>query len=200
MELPRAYAEVPSTVPSTSLYDDASVVPRPSVQSFSKSTDAILSRTGFRVRFVLVRGLPFGSSPYDYAQQLASDWNLGDHDILFVASVKLARAGVYVGDAARPLLSEDVAKSIAEETFGIPAGDERYSAAILGVSNRLIPVLNGEADPGPPSVASGEVVQNYKTKAETKGDRDKYIKVVGGVLVIAIVAPLIQTYWYVRDD
>lgn len=199
-EVPRAFAEVPSTVPSTAFYDDVSVVPKGTAQLFGKAADSIANNTGFHVRFVIVRSLPFGSTPNDYAQQLASDWQLGDKDILFVASVKLARAGVYVGEAARSILKDDVAKSIAEETFGIPAGDERYGAGLLDVSNRLIPVLGGEADPGPPIVSTGEVVQNFKTKTETKNERNKYIKVVGGVLIIALVAPLIQTYWYVRDD
>lgn len=195
-----ALAEVPEAAPVTALVDDAALVPSTAEQSFNKTAGLIKSNTGVSVRFVLVRSLPFGDSPEEYARELAGQWKLGENDILFTASAKLARGGVFVGDAVRKLLPDDVARSIAEETFGIPAGDERYSTALVDVTNRLIPVLSGETDPGPPVIRNDEVVQRFKTKQETKQDRGKYIKVVGGVLVIAFVAPLIQTFWYVRDD
>lgn len=195
-----ALAEVPAAAPVVGVFDDAGVIPKGTVSIFARAAQSIETNTGYHVHFVMVRSLPFGDSPTDYATQLFGDWGLGDKDVLFVASTKLARAGVCVGDAAAQVLSDDVAKSIAEETFGIPAGDERYGPALLDVSNRLIPVLSGKEDPGPPVVKNTEVVQTFKSKEETKNDRGKYIKVVGGVLVIAIIAPLIQTYWYVRDD
>lgn len=195
-----AFAEVPAAAPAIGAFDDAGVFPKGTVSLFERAAQSIETNTGYHVHFVMVRTLPFGDSPTDYATQLFGDWGLGDKDVLFVASTKLARAGVCVGDAAAQVLSADVAKSIAEETFGIPAGDERYGPALLDLSNRLIPVLSDKEDPGPPVVKNTEVVQTFKSKEETKNDRGKYIKVVGGVLVIAIVAPLIQTYWYVRDD
>lgn len=198
--LPSALAEVPQTLPSEVVVDDASVIPTGNEQLFTKAAKAIKDKTGVSIHFVIVPSLPFGDTPEDFALELASQWKLGQDDVLFAASTKLARAGVFVGNSAQKLLSDDVARSIAEETFGLPAGEEQYGAALLGVSNRLIPVLNGEADPGPPSTTIREVVQTYKTKEETKKDRDKYVKIVGGVLVISVVAPLIQTYWYVRDD
>lgn len=193
-------AEVPQTTPGPALLDEPNVINRGIEDSFEKIAKKIESRTGYKLHFILVRNLPFGRSAFDYAGDLAEQWQLGDKDLLFVASIKIDRAGVFVGDSVKNVLSDDVARSIAEQTFGIPAGEERYSTAILDVANRLIPVLNGEADPGAPDDSTKEVSQTYKTKEETKGNRDKYIKIVGGVLVIAIIAPLIQTYWYVRDD
>lgn len=195
-----AFADVPAAAPAIGAFDDAGVFPKGTVSLFERAAKAIDSNTGYQVHFVMVRTLPFGDSPTDYAKQLFDDWGLGKKDVLFVASTKLARAGVYVGDEAAQVLSDDVAKSIAEETFGIPAGDERYGTALTDVSNRLIPVLSGKEDPGPPVIKNTEVVQTFKSKQETTNDRGKYIKVVGGILVIAFVAPLIQTYWYVRDD
>lgn len=193
-------AEVPQTKPGNAFVDDANVINRGVEDNFEKIAKKIESRTGYKLRFIMVRNLPFGRSAYDYAGDLAEQWQLGDKDILFVASIKIDRAGVFLGESAKSVLSEDVARSVAEQTFGIPAGEELYSTAVLNVANRLIPILNGEADPGAPDDSTKEVSQTYKTKEETKSNRDKYIKIVGGVLVIAIVAPLIQTYWYVRDD
>ena len=73
-----------------------------------------------------------------------------------------------------------------------------YGGAVNDVNNRLIALLNGEKDPGAPDMAAREVVQNFKTKSETDAQRGKYVKVVGALLVIAFVAPLIQTAWYLR--
>lgn len=193
-------AEVPQTLPGAALVDEANVVNRSVEDSFEKMAKKIESRTGYKVHFIVVRNLPFGRTAYEYAGDLAEQWKLGDKDVLFVASIKTDRAGAFVGEGVKSVLPDDVARSIAEKTFGKAAGEELYSTAVLDVANRLIPVLNGDADPGAPDDSSKEVSQTYKTKEETKSNRDKYIKIVGGVLVIAIVAPLIQTYWYVRDD
>lgn len=193
-------AEVPQSAPVRAITDDANVITRAVEDNFERIAEKIKSRTGFQIRFVMVRNLPFGETTYDYAGDLAKQWELNDKDVLFVASVKTDRAGAFVGDSVKSVLSDDTARSIAEKTFALPAGDERYSAAVLDVANRLIPILNGEADPGEPDDSTKEVVQTYKTKEETKNNRDKYVKVVGGILVIAFVAPMIQTFWYVRDD
>lgn len=195
-----AFAEVPVATPSSPIFDDVKVIPKGNIQLFDKACASIEESTGYKVHFLIVRSLPFGESPTDYANEVASSWNLGSKDILFVASVKLARAGVYVGKDAQTVLTDDIAISVGEQTFGLPAGEERYGTAILDVSNRLIPILNGESDPGAPNMQAKEAGQNFKNKQETKNDRDKYIKVVGGVLLISVLAPLIQTYWYVRDD
>lgn len=176
------------------------MVQRSNAQLFGNAASNIETREGYKVRFVFVKNVPYGETPDEYAKDLARDWGLGEKDVLFVASPKLARAGVFVGDKAAGRLTPDIAESIANETYAVAAGDERYGTALLDVSNRLIPVLTGDTDPGPPELKSTEVVQNYKTKKETSGDRNKYVTVVVVILVISVVAPLLQTYWYVKDD
>ena len=57
-----------------------------------------------------------------------------------------------------------------------------------------------EADPGPPELLNREVIGAFKTKEETKEQKGKYTTVVAVLLVIAFVAPMVQYYWYVRDD
>lgn len=195
-----ALAEAPQSKPDALIFDEPSLIQKSSQSLFTKAMGNIRDKKGYTVRFVMLKSLPYGETPDEFASELAQQWALSDTDVLFVASPKLARAGVYVGEKAATLLTPEIAESVANETFAIAAGDERYGSAILDVSNRLIPVLSGEADPGPPQVKLNEVVQTYKTKEETKSDRKKYITVVVVVLVISFVAPLLQTYWYVRDD
>lgn len=193
-------AEVPTTAPAGAIFDEASLVPKSSASLFSKAAANILRSERINVRFAMVRSLPYGETPDEYAAELAGEWGLGESDVLFVASPKLARAGVFVGGKAGERLSAEIAQSVANETFAVMAGVERYGAAVLDVSNRLIPVLAGEKDPGPPDLQAREVVQSYKTKGETRKEKSKYVTVVVVILVIAVVAPLLQTYWYVRDD
>lgn len=195
-----AIADIPEVAPAAALYDEAGVVQKGNENLFAKAMDIIERNTGYKVRFIMAKTLPYGETPDEYAQELFSQWSLGSDDVLFVASPKLARAGAFVGENAASRLSHSIAESICNETYAFKAGDESYGAALLDISNRLIPVLNGKEDPGPPDLSAKEVVQTYKTKSETSKDRTKYIVVVSAVLVIAFVAPLVQTYWYVKDD
>lgn len=193
-------ADVPETAPTSALFDDAGVVQKANASLFSKAVENIQLTEGYTVRFVIAKGMPYGLSPDDYAAELFSQWGLGERDVLFVASPRLARAGAAVGDATGQRLTKDIAESICNETYALRSGEELYGNALLDVSNRLIPVLGGKEDPGPPDLTSREAMKSYKTKKETSSERGKYTKIVGAVLVIAFVAPLVQTYWFVKDD
>lgn len=191
-------AEMPAQAPGTVLFDETGLVSKGMTPLIEKAGAAILRDDDVRVRFAFVKTVPFGETVGEYARELAGEWGLGEREVLFVASPKLARAGVWVGGAVSSVLGEERAVSVAEETFGVKAGEEQYGGAWLDVCNRLIAVLGGGEDPGAPQVGNREVVGKFKTKDETKSSRGKYVAVVVAVLVIAFVAPLLQTYWYVK--
>lgn len=191
-------ADVPESAPNTPLFDDAEVVRKGDEELFATALQNIYKNTGYKVRFVMAKSLPYDTTPNEYAAELFKQWNLGDSDVLMVASPKLARAGFAVGSAVSSRLTPAIAESICNETYAVRSGVEIYGGALLDVSNRLIPVLNGSEDPGPPDVSAKEVYQTYKTKEETKSSRKKYVVVVSVILVIAFVAPMLQYLWYVR--
>lgn len=95
------------------------------------------------MKLALVRSIPYGTGPQEYAEQLYKNWNLGSKDMVIVAGIKVARAGLAAGDDVARLLPRDVAESICNETYALRAGEEAYSSAVLDVSNRLVPILNG---------------------------------------------------------
>lgn len=64
----------------------------------------------------------------------------------------------------------------------------------------VIPSESVETDPGPPDMSTREVIGAFKTKEETKEQKGKYSTVVAVLLVAAFVLPMVQYYWYVRDD
>lgn len=138
-----ALADFPETAPSTYFYDESNLVNKSSSSLFTKALSKIKERTGFNVKVALVRSIPYGSSPQEYAEQLFRDWNLGGKDVVIVAGVKIARAGLAAGEDAAKYIPSSVAESICNETYAFKAGDEAYSSAILDVSNRLVPLLNG---------------------------------------------------------
>lgn len=196
--LPPAWSAVPPQAPRTALFDETATIPKGSVSLIEKAASSILRDDDVRLRFAFVRNVPYGESVNDYAKELATQWGLGDRDVLFVASPKLARAGAFVGVGVG--LDGGIVKSVSDETFALKAGEEQYGGAWLDVCNRLIVVLGGGEDPGPPDLAGKEAVGTFKTKKQTESGKSKYITAVIVVLVIAFVAPLLQTYWYVKDD
>ena len=57
--------------------------------------------------------------------------------------MRVARAGLAAGEEAAKLLTKDISESIGNETYPFHAGDESYSAAVLDISSRIAPILNG---------------------------------------------------------
>jgi uncharacterized protein len=193
-----ASAAFPDTPPDSLFFDEAGIVARGQAGLAEKALAALQTRDGFTVRFVLPKALPYGETPAEYAKELFDAWAGGPADVVIVGGVKVARAGVFAGEKAAALLTPTIAESLGNDTYAVKAGEESYGGAVLDVNNRLISVLDGEKDPGPPVVNINETIQNFKTKSETQSQRGKYIKVVGAVLAISFIAPIIQTLWYIK--
>lgn len=88
-----ARAEFPDTPPATVFFDEANVVPPASETQIVKSLTKLGESSGLKVRFVMMRSLPYGTLPQEYADELFSEWGLGDKDVLFVGGSKVARGG-----------------------------------------------------------------------------------------------------------
>ncbi|GAB0493058.1 hypothetical protein MMPV_004330 [Pyropia vietnamensis] len=195
-----ARAEFPDTPPSTLFYDEANVVPPSSETQIVKSLSKLGESSGLKVRFVMMRSVPYGTLPQEYADELFNEWGLGDKDVLFVGGSKVARGGLALGAEAKKLVTPEMAESIGSETFSLKAIEAQYSLAASDVINRLIPILNGREDPGPPVIVRENASPTFKTKEDTNQERSKYSTVVIVLLVIACLVPMLQYYWYVKDD
>lgn len=90
-----ARAEFPDTPPAAVFFDEANVVPAASESQIVKSLTKLGDSTGLTVRFVMVRAMPYGTLPQEYAEELFGDWGLGDKDVLFVGGSKVARGGTW---------------------------------------------------------------------------------------------------------
>ncbi|KAK1860661.1 hypothetical protein I4F81_003249 [Pyropia yezoensis] len=195
-----ARAEFPDTPPATIFFDEANVVPPASETQIVKSLTKLGESSGLKVRFVMMRSLPYGTLPQEYADELFNEWGLGDKDVLFVGGSKVARGGLALGADAKKLVTPEMVESIGAETFSLKAIEAQYSLAASDVINRLIPILNGREDPGPPVIIREDAGPTFKTKKDTSEERSKYSTVVIVLLVIACLVPMLQYYWYVKDD
>eukprot|EP00186_Timspurckia_oligopyrenoides_P002842 CAMPEP_0182446256 /NCGR_PEP_ID=MMETSP1172-20130603/4094_1 /TAXON_ID=708627 /ORGANISM="Timspurckia oligopyrenoides, Strain CCMP3278" /LENGTH=257 /DNA_ID=CAMNT_0024642161 /DNA_START=67 /DNA_END=837 /DNA_ORIENTATION=- len=169
-----AFADVPSTTPSSAFFDDAGVVQKGSAQLAEKALASLKQNTGIDVHFVVTRYFPYGEDPFEYAKELYDTWGLGEKDLVIVGGTKIARAGLYGGSEVNKLLSSDVMRSIGDETFPFKARGEKYSGAVLDVNNRLLPILYGKEDPGPPVIERESAESTFKSKEETSKSRFKY--------------------------
>mmetsp|Transcript_25091 Transcript_25091/g.48850 ORF Transcript_25091/g.48850 Transcript_25091/m.48850 type:complete len:263 (-) Transcript_25091:647-1435(-) len=193
-----AYASLDEK-PLSKVVDESGSLTNSSVSYIEKSLSKLKETTGGEVYFVSVRTLPFEKTPKDYAQELFQKWNLGEKDVVVVLGNKIAKAGIYYGSQITTL-SEATAKSIGEETYPFNAREEQYGSAAIDVNNRLVSILSNKGDPGPPAINRNSNSSNFKSAKKTEEQRSKYIAIIVILLVIAFVVPMVQFFWYVKDE
>jgi len=148
---------------------------------------------------VSIRTLPYGEDPSEFTKNLFSKWELKSNDVLVVLVNKIAKGTVYTGSDIKGL-NETVIKSIGEETFSFKAKEEQYSSAAIDVSNRIVSILTNKGDPGPPSINRVNDSSNFKSAKVTEERRSKYVAIIIILLVIAFVVPMVQFFYYVKDE
>jgi len=94
----------------------------------------------------------------------------------------------HTGDKVKSLMPDDIAQSIVSETILVPLrkGD-KYNQAFLDASDRLVALLSGKPDPGPPQIA--EIVKTEGTFKEPKKPTLAMLLWVIGLLLAATIIP-----------
>jgi uncharacterized protein len=70
----------------------------------------------------------------------------------------------------------------------------KYNQALLSASRRLVAVLSGETDPGPPQVQAINIESTFASAEETD-DKSATIWVIV-LLFFATVIPMATYFWY----
>jgi len=185
--------------PNSNVVDESGVLTKSSVSYLEKAMQKLKETSGANVYFVSVRSLPFETEPNQYAEELFQKWNLGDKDVVVVLANKIARAGIFSGSGISGLTTE-ITKSIGEETYPFKAKEEQYSSAALDVSNRLVSILSNKGDPGPPALVRENSASTFKSAKATEQQRSKYVAIIIILLVVAFVVPMVQFFYYVKDE
>mmetsp|Transcript_99994 Transcript_99994/g.149849 ORF Transcript_99994/g.149849 Transcript_99994/m.149849 type:complete len:153 (-) Transcript_99994:638-1096(-) len=118
---------------------------------------------------------------------------------LLFLQIKLPEREFFYGNGVTSLTKE-MTKSIGEETYPFKAKEEQYSSAALDVSNRIVSILSNKGDPGPPTLIRENSSSNFKSAKATEQQRSKYVAIIIILLVVAFVVPMVQFFYYVKDE
>lgn len=186
----------------TWIIDQAEVLSRLNEGNISSALENLANLTGNEVRIVTIRRLDYGETPESFTKQLFEKWfptkeAQANQTLLAIDTVTDGTA-IRTGDRVKSLMPDDIAKSIASETVLAPLrSGEKYNQAFLDASDRLVAVLSGKPDPGPPQIAATLNTESTFKKAEETDPGNATIWVIG-LLIAATVIPMLTYYLYVR--
>jgi uncharacterized protein len=203
--LPPAWAMGVYDLPSLSagsttyLVDRASAISAANEGKLTQELTQLAKNTGDEVRMVVVRRLDYGQTIDDLADAIFQEWypNPDDRDrqTLIVLDTLTNKTAIRVGDEVKPVLTDAIATSILTETMAAPLKEgAKYNQALLDASSRLLAVLSGEADPGPPEVQGMNIESTFPSAEETD-DKSATIWVLV-LLALATVIPMVTYFWY----
>ena len=186
----------------TWVIDQAEVLSRLTEGRISSALENLASQTGNEVRIVTIRRLDYGETAESFTNKLFEKWfptpEEQANQTLLVIDTLSSGTAIRTGDNVKSLLSDDIAKSVVSETILIPLREnDKYNQAFLGASDRLVAVLSGQPDPGPPQIAETVKVESTFKSAEETDTGNATIWVIG-LLLAATIIPMATYYLYVK--
>lgn len=192
--------EIPNLTPDTWVVDLAEVISRVNEGKISNTFQDLAKQTGNEVRIITVRRLDYGETPETFTQGLFEKWfpskQSQENQTILMINTAANGTAIVSGDKVKAVMSDDIAKSIANETLTAPLREgDKYNQAFLDASDRLVAVLSGNPDPGPPQmIEKVEVEGNFKKlQKEEKSNATAWIV---GLLIAATVIPMATYYIY----
>jgi uncharacterized protein len=198
-ELPRV-----SAGDDTWLLDESESISLLSEKQISGRLRQLAKATGQEVRIVSFRRLDYEETIQTFTKQLFETWYPTPEEqanqTLFTLDVITNTIGVQVGPEAQAKLTPELIQSITDETMRARIKNEdQYNQAWKEACDRIIPILSGEPDPGPPAVVEAEinVEGTFASKEETDSSNAPVIVLV--LLILATIIPMATYWWYVKD-
>lgn len=186
----------------TWVIDSSEVLSRLNKGKISSALENLAKATGNEVRFVTIRRLDYGETAQSFTDKLFEKWfptkeAQANQTILMIDTLSNGIA-IHTGDKVKSLMPDEIANSVASETMLAPlrSGD-KYNQAFLEASDRLVAVLSGSPDPGPPQMEQKVSVEGTFKKAEETDTNNATIWVIG-LLLAATIIPMATYYLYVR--
>lgn len=194
-DLPRLNSGSP-----TYLIDQAEAISRANEGTINSDFKKLAQKTGQEVRFVVIRRLNFDETIEQLADKLFQIWYPTTEEqanqTLLVMDTLTNSTTIRRGEAVKTLLTDDIAESVTSETVAIPLREGgKYNQALLGADKRLVAVLSGEADPGPPDEQIINLESTF-TSAEETDDQSATLWIVV-FLALATIIPMVTYFWYV---
>ncbi len=186
----------------TWVIDQAEVLSRFNEGKISSALEDLAQQTGNEVRMVTIRRLDYGETAESLTNKLFEKWfpteeAQANQTLLLIDSLSSGIA-IRTGDKVKSLMPDDIAQSVVSETILIPLREgDKYNQAFLDASDRLVAVLSGKPDPGPPQIAETANLEGTFKKAEETDTGNATIWVIG-LLLAATIIPMATYYLYVK--
>jgi uncharacterized protein len=192
--------QIPNLTADTWVLDQGDVISRINEGKISGAFQDLAKQTGKEARIVTIRRLDYGETPESFTKALFTKWfpspEAQANQTLLVIDVLTNGTAIITGDGVKSILTDAIAQSVANETVGIALRNgNKYNQAFLDASDRLVAVLSGQPDPGPPQVAETVQVEGTFKKAE-ETDQGNATAWVIGLLIAATVIPMATYYIY----
>ncbi len=184
----------------TWVIDQATTLSRITRNEINGELEQLAQTTGTEVRFVTIHRLDYGESIDDFTKKLFQKWfptpEAQANQVLLVLDNVTNTIAIQTGAEVKTTLTDDIAESVAQETILVPVRNgNKYNQAFIDASDRLVAVLSGQPDPGPPVVNDTVQTEGTFARAEETDDRSATIIVVV-LLVLATVIPMVTYYFY----
>ena len=194
---------MPKSIDSdTWVLDEASQISRINEGQITSELKALAKETGNEVRFVTLHRLDYDVTAQSFADDLLARWfptpeERAQQTVIVLDDVT-NNIGISSGEETAAALTDDIAQSIVGETMKVPLlRNNEYNQSFTDATDRLVAVLSGEVDPGPPSYDNSvETARTYATAEETEASRGSSTTWVIVLLVAATVIPMATYYWY----
>ncbi|MBE9176984.1 TPM domain-containing protein [Oculatella sp. LEGE 06141] len=184
----------------TWVVDDADILSRLTESKISGELEKLAQDTGNEVRFITIHRFDYGETADGFAEKLFQKWfptpEAQANQTLLLLDNVTNNSAIYTGDGTRALLTDDIATSVAQETLLEPLRNgNKYNQAFMDASDRLVAVLSGNPDPGPPVIEKVVQTEGTFTPAEETDDQNATVVVVV-LLLLATVIPMATYYLY----
>lgn len=181
------------------VYDSADAISRTSENQLSNTFKNLAKKTGNEVRMVVVNRIDYGYTIESFTDDLFQKWYPTEQEqanqTLLVLDTLTNRTAIQKGAEASNLLTNDISESVITETLIEPLKNLQYNQALFDASDRIVAVLSGLEDPGPPEVKEVNIEGTFTTAEETN-DRSAAIWTIV-LLILATVIPMVTYFWYV---
>lgn len=187
---------------STWVVDEANIISRINENKIANRLSDLATETGNEVRLVTIHHFDYGETVQTFTDKLFERWYTTPADqanqTLIVLDEVTKTVGIRVGDQSAMVLDPDTATSVAQETVLYPLLEgDKYNQAFLAASDRLMAVLSGQTDPGPPAFDdSFDSDSTFASAEETAENRGNNTVILVVLLVLATVIPMATYFWY----
>ncbi|MEC4817776.1 MAG: TPM domain-containing protein [Scytonema sp. PMC 1069.18] len=193
--------QMPSLTPGgTWVVDEGEVISRINEGKISSEFENLAKQTGKEVRLVTIRRLDYGETAESFTKELFETWfpskEAQANKAILMLDTVTNNSAIVTGDEVKTVMSDEIAQSVASETLLLPLRNgNKYNQAFLDACDRIVTVLSGETDPGPPDMTKNVQVEGTFTKAEDT-DQGNATAWVVGLLIAATIIPMATYYIY----